>query len=46
MPAKAAELKRDLAAWRQSVGAQMPVPDPANYDPAATEEWMRNRGIR
>jgi arylsulfatase A len=46
MPAKAAELKRDLAAWRQSVGAQMPIPDPANYNPAATEEWMRNRGIR
>ena len=41
--AKVAELKRDLAAWRESVGAQMPVPTPDAYDPAKTEEWMRDR---
>ncbi|MFN7933972.1 MAG: sulfatase [Bryobacteraceae bacterium] len=43
MKAKVAELKRDLAAWRESVGAQMPVPTPDAYDPAKTEEWMRDR---
>jgi arylsulfatase A-like enzyme len=41
--AKASELRRDLAAWRKSVGAQMPIPDPKNYDPAKTEEWMHDR---
>jgi arylsulfatase A-like enzyme len=40
--AKAAELRADLEAWRKSVGAQMPIPVPANYDPAKTEEWMRD----
>lgn len=40
---KASELRRDLEAWRKSVGAQMPVPAPENYDPAKTEEWMRER---
>jgi len=40
---KAAELRRDLATWRKSVGAQMPIPAPENYDPAKTEEWMRDR---
>lgn len=40
---KASELRRDLEAWRKSVGAQMPVPAPDNYDPAKTEEWMRER---
>jgi arylsulfatase A-like enzyme len=43
LPDKAAELRRDLDAWRKSVGAQMPVPAPENYDPAKTEEWMRDR---
>ena len=40
---KAAELQWDLAAWRKAVGAQMPVAAPENYDPAKTEEWMRDR---
>jgi arylsulfatase A-like enzyme len=40
---KAAELRRDLDTWRESVGAQMPIPAPENYDPAKTEEWMRDR---
>jgi len=40
---KAAELRRDLDTWRKSAGAQMPVPAPENYDPAKTEEWMRDR---
>ena len=43
MKVKAAELKRDLAAWREAVGAQMPVATPDAYDPAKTEEWMRDR---
>ena len=43
MKDKAAELRAGLDAWRKSVGAQMPVPAPANYDPAETEEWMRDR---
>ena len=43
LPDKTAELRREFAAWRKSAGAQMPVPDPANYDPAKTEEWMRDR---
>jgi len=43
LPEKAAELRRDLEAWRKSVGAQMPIPTPENYDPAKTEEWMRER---
>lgn len=43
MKDKAAELRAGLNAWRKSVGAQMPVPAPANYDPAKTEEWMRDR---
>ena len=34
MPEKAAELRARLAAWRTSVGAQMPTPNP-NYDPSA-----------
>jgi len=32
-PAKAAELRDKLHAWRESVGAQMPTPNP-NYDPS------------
>jgi arylsulfatase A-like enzyme len=43
LPDKAAELRRDFDTWRKSVGAQMPVPAPENYDPAKTEEWMRDR---
>jgi len=33
MPDKARELTEELHAWRKSVGAQMPEPNP-NYDPA------------
>ena len=43
LPDKAAELRRDLDTWRKSVGAQMPIPAPEDYDPAKTEEWMRDR---
>jgi uncharacterized sulfatase len=32
MPEKARELQQRLHAWRQQVGAQMPIPNP-NYDP-------------
>jgi arylsulfatase A-like enzyme len=32
-PAKTAELKAKLQAWRQSMGAQLPTPNP-DYDPA------------
>jgi len=40
---KADEMRRDLDAWRKSVSAQMPIPAPENYDPAKTDEWMRDR---
>jgi arylsulfatase A-like enzyme len=43
LPDKAVELRRDLDTWRKSVGAQMPIPALENYDPAKTEEWMRDR---
>jgi len=43
LPDQAAELRRDLDTWRKSVGAQMPIAAPENYDPAKTEEWMRDR---
>ena len=42
MPAQAAELRRKLAAWRESVGARMPAKNP-NYDPDKAHEWW-NRG--
>jgi arylsulfatase A-like enzyme len=32
-PAKAKELRDELAAWRKDVGAQLPTPNP-NYDPS------------
>jgi len=38
MPQKAAELQRKFAAWRKSVGAKMPTPNP-DYDPARANEW-------
>ncbi len=37
-PAKAAELHGALIAWRRSVGAAMPTPNP-NHDPARAAEW-------
>jgi uncharacterized sulfatase len=42
MPERAAALQRKLAAWRQSVGAKMPIPNP-DYDPAKAHEWRRRR---
>lgn len=38
MPKKAAQLQQKLAAWRQSIGAKMPTPNP-DYDPARANEW-------
>ena len=38
MPEKAAELRKKLAKWRQSVGAKMPTPN-QDYDPARANEW-------
>ena len=40
MPDKARELQQELAAWRASVGAAMPKPNP-NHDPARAGEWGR-----
>lgn len=37
LPDKATQLRERLKAWRQSVGAQMPAPNP-DYDPRASEE--------
>jgi arylsulfatase A len=42
MPEKAAELQQKLAAWRESVGAKMPTPNP-DYDPARADEWGRRQ---
>ncbi|UCG46359.1 MAG: sulfatase [Phycisphaerales bacterium] len=38
MPEKAAGLRRKLAAWRKSVGAKMPRPNP-EHDPARANKW-------
>jgi arylsulfatase A len=38
MPEKADELKGRLAAWRKSVGAKMPTPNP-DHNPARADEW-------
>jgi len=40
MPEKAAALREKLAAWRTSVGAAMPQPNP-DFDPARAHEWKR-----
>ncbi|HOZ45383.1 MAG TPA: sulfatase [Candidatus Hydrogenedentes bacterium] len=40
MPERAQTLRDQLAAWRQSVNAAMPKPNP-NYDPARAGEWGR-----
>jgi uncharacterized sulfatase len=42
MPEKAARLRKKLAAWRQSVDAKMPEPNP-DYDPARAHEWGRRK---
>lgn len=41
LPAKAAELRRKLHAWRTTVQAQMPSPNP-NYDPARAANVVRS----
>jgi len=41
MPGKTTELHRKLAAWRQSVNAAMPTPNP-DFDPARRGEWGRH----
>lgn len=38
MPEKARALQQDLAAWRESVGADMPVENPG-FDPERRYEW-------
>ncbi len=38
MPQKAKQLQQTLAAWRKSVKADMPTPNP-DYDPARAHEW-------
>jgi arylsulfatase A len=42
-PARAKELQAALAAWRQQVGARMPVPNP-NHDPARATELGKDGG--
>jgi len=42
MPQKAAQLQRKLTAWRKSVGAKMPTPNP-DFDPARAHEWGRRQ---
>jgi arylsulfatase A-like enzyme len=44
-PAKAAELLAELRAWRQSVQAQMPTPNP-NHDPAKDEPPRQRKAGR
>ena len=39
---KAAELKHRLAAWRSSVGAQLPTPNP-KYDPARANQAAKGK---
>ncbi len=43
MPHKARELHQKLAAWRRSVRAEMPTPNP-DFDPARRFEWGRHPG--
>lgn len=38
MPERASRLQRRLAAWRKSIGAKMPTPNP-DYDPARADQW-------
>jgi len=41
-PDRAAYLRGKLAAWRKSINAPMPTPNPA-YDPARAAEWGRRQ---
>ncbi len=40
-PERAEALRTKLAAWRESVDAEMPVPNP-DYDPARAKEWGKH----
>jgi arylsulfatase A len=40
LPKKAIQLKKKLTAWRKSVNAKMPSPNP-NYDPTRAHQWGR-----
>ena len=42
MPAKANELRRDLVAWRQRVGARLPTRNP-QHDPEKADVWWSRR---
>ncbi|UCG55757.1 MAG: sulfatase [Phycisphaerales bacterium] len=42
MPEKASRLQRRLAAWRKSVDAKMPTPNP-DYDPAKADQWGKRQ---
>ena len=46
MPDKAAALQKQLAAWRKSVGAKMPTPNP-DHDPKRAHLWgsRKDRGF-
>lgn len=44
-PAEVADLSRELAAWRLSVSAQMPRPNPA-FDPKRAGEWWDRATVR
>ena len=44
-PQKARQLQRKLAAWRQSINAAMPEPNP-DFDPARRQEWGRHPSRR
>jgi len=45
MPEKARELQKELADWRKSVNAAMPVPNP-DFDPARRYEWGKHPDSR
>ncbi|MCP4642047.1 MAG: sulfatase [bacterium] len=42
MPKRAAALQKKLAAWRTSVNAAMPTPNP-DYDPLRAHEWGKRK---
>ena len=42
LPKKAAQVQKKLAAWRESVNAKMPTPNP-DYDPSKAHEWARRK---
>lgn len=42
-PGRARDMQQRLAAWRESVGARMPTPNPKHDPERAQEWWNRNR---